>query len=243
VKSKTAFFNKGICLNYLKRYWPFWLGYLVIVFMVIPGNILPMLNLDVKRAEQDMFWYIMDMNRTVLHRGRDALTLSIIFGVLAAMVMYSYMYNSRSVSMMCSLPVRRETLFVTAFVTGLVPMLVIDVLAVVVTAVPTVSSGIVDAINIWRLMGMLVLGNIAFYCFGVFCAVLTGNIVVLPVVYLILNAAVVLAEQAVRSVLDVIVYGFARFSEHLTAFSPILQLPTGFTPTLRRKPSSKTDAA
>lgn len=229
MKSKTAFFNKGICLNYLKRYWPFWLGYLVIALMIIPGNILPMLNLDVKRAEQDMFWYIMDMNRTVLHRGRDALALSAVFGVIAAMVMYSFMYNNRSVSMMCSLPIRRETLFVTAFVTGLVPMLIID-LVVVAATLPTVTSGVVDAINLWRLLGMLVLSNIAFYCFGVFCAVLTGNIVVLPVVYLILNTAVVLAEQAVRSVLDVIVYGFASFRGHLTAFSPIVAATDWFYP-------------
>lgn len=230
MKSKQALFNKGICLNFLKRYWPLWLGYMIIIMMVIPGGILPQLDISYIHNEEDLFYRTLDINRTILYTGRSSIGLSAVSGIIAAMVMYSFMYNSRSVTMMCALPVRRESLFVTTFLTGLVPMLLIDILVLVFTAVPALSSGFVESVNLWRLLGMLTLSNIAFYCFGVFCAVLTGNIVVLPVVYVVLNAAAVLAEQAVRSVLNIVVYGFTGISGKLTAFSPIVAATDWFYP-------------
>lgn len=230
MKSSRALFNKGVSLNLLKRYWPLWLGYLIIIMMVIPGGILPRLDNSYLRTEEDIFWHILDMNRTVLRLGNDAVGLSVVSGVIAAMVVYSFMYTTRGCTMMCALPVRRETLFVTTYLTGLLPMLVIDVLAVAVTAVPALSGGYVDAINLWRLLAMLTLSNVAFYSFAVFCAVLTGNIVVLPAVYFILNAAVVLAEQSVRSVLDIVVYGYNNIRGVLTGFSPVVAATSWFHP-------------
>jgi len=221
VKSERALFNKGVCLNYLKRYWPLWLAYLIIVMMTVPGGILPQLDNQYIRTEDDAFWFFVDMNRTVLRVGSGTVGLSIVSGIIAAMVMYSYMYTTRGCTMMCSLPVRRETLFITTYLTGLMPMLLVDILAVAVTAAPALSSGYVDGINLWRLLAMLTLSNVAFYSFGVFCAVLTGNIVVLPAVYFILNVAVVLAESTVREVLDILIYGFNEMGGKLTGFSPI----------------------
>lgn len=230
MKSGKALFNKGVCLNLLKRYWPLWLGYLILVMMVIPGGILPRLDNSYIRTEEDLFWHVLDMNRSVLCMGSTGVTLSIFSGLVAVMVMFSFMYTNRGCTMMCALPVRRETLFVTTYLTGLLPMLVIDVLAVAVTAVPALSGGYVDAINLWRLLAMLTLSNVAFYSFAVFCAVLTGNIVVLPAVYLVLNAAVVLAEQSVRSVLDIVVYGFNNIRGSLTGFSPVAAATSWFHP-------------
>ena len=230
MKSERALFNKGICLNYLKRYWPLWLGYLIVLMMVIPGGILPRLDNQYLRTEQDIFWHIVDMNRTVLRMGQSCVGLSAVSGVIAAMVMYSFMYTTRGCTMMCALPVRREALFVTTYLTGLVPMLLVDILAVAVTALPALSSGYVDVINLWRLLAMLMLSNVAFYSFAVFCAVLTGNIVVLPAVYVVLNVAVVLAEQSVRSVLDIVVYGYNNIRGVLTGFSPIVAASDWFRP-------------
>ena len=230
MKSSKALFNKGVSLNLLKRYWPLWLGYLIIVMMVIPGGILPRLDNSYIRTEQDLFWHVLDMNRSVLRMGSTGVTLSFVSGVVAAMVMFSFMYTTRGCTMMCALPVRRETLFVTTYLTGLLPMLLIDALAVAVTAVPAISSGYVDAVNLWRLLAMLLLSNVAFYSFAVFCAVLTGNIVVLPAVYFILNAAVTLAESTVREVLHIVIYGFNSSANKLIAFSPLAAATTWFNP-------------
>lgn len=230
MKSSKALFNKGVSLNLLKRYWPLWLGYLIVIMMVVPGGILPRLDNSYIRTEQDLFWHVLDMNRTVLRMGQSCVSLSAVSGIVAAMVMYSFMYTTRGCTMMCALPVRRESLFVTTYLTGLVPMLLIDVLAVAVTAVPALSSGYVDAINLWRLLAMLMLSNVAFYSFAVFCAVLTGNIVVLPAVYFILNVAVSLAESTVREVLDIVVYGYNNIRNVLTGFSPVVAATSWFNP-------------
>ena len=230
MKSKTAFFNKGICLNYLKRCWPLWVAYIVVLMMAVPGSILPQVAVERSMSAEELFWHTNNLNRQILYAGRDSVSLSAICGVIAAMAMYSFMYNSRSCSMMCALPVRRETVFVTAYFTGLVPMLAIDLLTVAFTALPALGSGFADGLNLWRLLLMLLLSNIAFYSFAVFCAVLTGNIVVLPAVYVVLNAAVVLAEQTVRNTLDIIVYGFNSNAGKLTGFSPLFAAGSWFWP-------------
>ena len=148
MKSKTAFFNKGICLNYLKRCWPLWVAYIVVLMMAVPGSILPQVAVERSMSAEELFWHTNNLNRQILYAGRDSVSLSAICGVIAAMAMYSFMYNSRSCSMMCALPVRRETVFVTAYFTGLVPMLAIDLLTVAFTALPVLGSGFADGLNL-----------------------------------------------------------------------------------------------
>ena len=37
MKSKTSLFNKGVSLNLLKRYWPLWAGYFMLLLLVTPA--------------------------------------------------------------------------------------------------------------------------------------------------------------------------------------------------------------
>ena len=45
--------------------------------------------------------------------------LSLVFGALAAMASFGYLYNNRSAAMMHALPLRREALFTTQYLAGL----------------------------------------------------------------------------------------------------------------------------
>lgn len=45
--------------------------------------------------------------------------MALIFGLLSAMAVFSYLYNSRSVGLMHTLPLKREGLFLTNYLSGL----------------------------------------------------------------------------------------------------------------------------
>ena len=216
MKSGISFFNWGISKNLLRRCWPLWAGYLLLTMLLLPGEIadrLVYLDVTVRNA-----------NRYVLNCGVDLAVIAVFAGILAAMAMFSYLYTAKGSGMMCALPLRRETVFFTAYLTGLVPMLLADVLAVGTTWIVCLGSGAVRNLVFAQTLGLILTANIAFYNFAVLCAVLTGSIIILPVVYFVLNAAVYVAENMVRTVLAYMVYGMSYNGSDLMFLSPMIMV-------------------
>lgn len=214
MKSKTSLFNRGVSLNLLKRYWPLWLGYFVLLLLVTPAVLSGRVD---RLAPGEM------LNYTLLNTGVDVVYISMVVGVLSAMAMFNYLYSTKSCGMMNMLPIRRETMFLTAFLTGLMPLLAADVLVMLITGL-FYGGRLVYCKTLLLWLAMAVMGNISFYGFAVFCAVLTGNLVVLPVLYLVLNLTVYVAERAVRYLLGAFVYGMNASSCTLLVLSPIMEL-------------------
>ena len=50
MKSGISFFNRGIALNLLKRFWPLWTTYLATLLIVYPVYILSKLRCELNRA-------------------------------------------------------------------------------------------------------------------------------------------------------------------------------------------------
>ena len=219
MKSKTSLFNEGVALNLLKRYWPLWLGYFVLLLLVTPAVLSGRVD---RLAPGEM------LNYTLLNTGVDVVYISMVVGVLSAMAMFNYLYSTKSCGMMNMLPIRRETMFLTAFLTGLMPLLAADVRVMLITGL-FYGGRLVYFKTLLLWLAMAVMGNISFYGFAVFCAVLTGNLVVLPVLYLVLNLTVYVAERAVRYLLGAFVYGMNASSCTLLVLSPIMELLNSLT--------------
>lgn len=217
MKQKTSLFNWGLCRGYLKRCWPLWTTYFAVLLLELPAQLPEYLR---KAADGDV-WRVNAVSMHILSAGRGAVLLSAVFGAAAAMAMYAYLYNNRACSMVNALPIRRETAFATAFLTGIVPMLTADVLTAAIAAA-IVSGNAAAAGKIWTFLAFAVMGNIAFYGFAVFCAMLTGNLAVMPCVYLVLNGAVYLAEAAVRTVMSCVIYGFSSAGTYFEKLSPLV---------------------
>jgi len=216
MKSKTSFFNWGISKNLLKRCWPLWAAYLIVLIIALPVSFG-----DMRYSKIEV------MERSILNSGIAVVYISMFFGVIAAMVMFSFMYTAKGSGMMSSLPLRRETVFTTAWLTGLVPMLICDVLVLLLTVLINLNHAIPSA-DIWlQWLALAVMGNIAFYGFASFCAVLTGNIIVLPLVYGVLNFTVVVAESCLRALLSTFIYGFLGDGVKLAFLSPAYMMLAG----------------
>ena len=217
MKSRTSFFNPAVSKNLLKRFWPLWLAYFL-VLLLVP---LSMFNrLSSFRAGYDL---TPGLNFFLANLIEPAVFLSLFIGILTAMAVFGFLYNTRSCGLMTSLPVTRTCLFNTCFLTGLLPLLAADVLIALVTSV-FCRIGRLESSTLATAVGILMLSKLFFYGFACFCAMLTGNILVLPLIYLLLNFAVVLFEQSARDVLCQIVYGMSTGICKLEILSPPLYM-------------------
>lgn len=199
MRSKTSLFSPGLSRNILSRFWPLWLIYLGVLLVQLPVAVSGYVSQGISAR------YTMEC---ILQLAVDVAGYAMAASLLSVMAVFSYLYSKRSCSLINSLPVRRETAFVTACLTGLLPLLLAELLAWLIALGVFAGSEIVrpEYLNSWLLIALL--STLASYGFGVFCAMLTGHIMVLPALFLVLNAAVYVLEALVQALLRTLVYGY-----------------------------------
>ena len=212
MKSKTSLFSPGLSRNILSRFWPLWLIYLGLLLVQLPVAVSGYLAQGISAR------YTMEC---ILQLSVDVAGYAMAASVLSVMAAFSYLYSKRSCSLINSLPLRRETVFVTACLTGLLPLLLAEVLTWLISLGVFAGSetALPEYLNSWLLAALL--STLASYGFGVFCAMLTGHIMVLPALFLVLNTAVYVLEALVQTLLNTLVYGY----EGGTSISRLSPLP------------------
>lgn len=201
MKSKTSFFDRRVSLYLLRRFWPLWLAWLAVLLLAV-------FNVNDRFTGSSPAEHL-SILRVNLLTGGEALTwVSFVAGALMAMAMLSYLYFPRDCGLINSLPLRRETVYFTAVLTGLVPMLLCDVLACGILWALYAGAGVGTRYFVWWLE-TVVLANAGFFGIACFCGTLTGNILVLPAVYVVLSCTAAMFEGAVRSVFSELLYGYA----------------------------------
>ena len=217
LKSKTSCFEPAIMKSLLRRFWPLWLVY-TLALLLIPLMLYS--GLKNYRPGIDM---TPGLNYGLAQIGEPLLFLSFFAGLLAAIVVFSFLYSQRSCGLMTSLPVTRSSLFLTSFVAGLFPLLASDLLAAALTALFCLT-GYLDLNTVMTVFAIFVLSTVFFYCFACFCAMLTGNVLVLPAVYLVLNFTAVTVESALREILRHVLYGMASAGGRFDFLSPFIRM-------------------
>ena len=101
-----SFFNAAVFKNCLKRYWPVWAALLLSLILSLP---LPVMNMG------DGF-DAADLIRTV--GGYGSIVTTFLFSGMAAMTVFGWMYNAKSVGFTASLPIKREGLFLSCALAG-----------------------------------------------------------------------------------------------------------------------------
>ena len=233
MKSSRLSFNSAIARNTLRRCWPLWAAYLGFLLVTFP---LPLLS-EIRTARE---------RSGLLYACRDVIGNMAVFqalagmavAVLTVMLLFGYLYNGRGNTLMNSLPIRRESLFLTLYLTGLIPMLLCELLVMGLTMLMTAAY---DIGTVWflRWFACAALGFLAFYGFALFCAMLTGNVLVLPAVYVVLNFTVIGFETCIRELLSNLIFGMTPGTMRLSFLSPPaklsqdLKVVTGYPETVR----------
>jgi ABC-2 type transport system permease protein len=216
MQSKTSFFNGRIYRTTLARFWPLWGAYAMIMFII---TTLPMMGRYASENAQSL------TTNQLLQNGWNAGCIaSVIMAAATAMCVFGYLYNARHTGMMAALPVKRGAMYTSVFAGGLTAMLASDVL-VFLTAL--LAEAGIDAVNMSYLLqwlAIIVMMNVTFYGFAAFCAMLTGSLAVLPLVYAVLEVVVYVVEQLVHGLLQLFVFGMSSGSDALTFLSPPIKL-------------------
>ncbi|MBR1660564.1 MAG: hypothetical protein IJ705_09630 [Oscillospiraceae bacterium] len=197
--SRTSFFNPTIFGKNVRRFWPLWLGYFVLWALILP---LPLL---VRTSRSAAF---VALRTELLH---SAIVGGVLIGaavaVFAAMLVWDFLYHARSAHGYACLPVTREGLYVSGMLSGILPLLAVNLLVALLTFAAGAVRGYVDFAGVCQWFGMVSLILLFFYGFATFCAQLTGHIVVLPLVYGVLNFVFAGAEALLRAVFGGFIYG------------------------------------
>lgn len=189
--------NTTLFLKNVTRFWPIWGLYGVLWLLILPLTILsegPFTGAHLPRPYSVL---------TPL-----GLLMAAGFGVLAAMAVFSYLYNSRSVNLMHALPIRREGLFLTNYVSGLAFLVAPQAAVALLTLAAQTARHCLDVGQVFRWFLVQTLFVLFFYSFAVFCAMFTGTLPALPVFYGILNVLAMSMSTLVTGLFSQFVYGF-----------------------------------
>ena len=215
MRSRTSFFNPGLARSLVKRFWPLMLTYLAVLLLTLPLQISSLTGQS---------WYDERLNYEILRLASEGVVYSALAALLIAMAMFSHLYNKRDCGLINSLPLRRETTWLTACLTGLLPLLLCPVLTWLVSRLLFAGNAHISAAALGSWLQCILLANLAFYGLAVFCAMLTGNILAVPALFLALNLAAYGLEGIVRGILDRVVYGYATGTMLLSWLSPLMYM-------------------
>jgi ABC-2 type transport system permease protein len=223
MQSVISCFNPTLFRKNFSRFWPIWGLYGVVWLFLLPLHIL----------SEARWWTQEDAHRlplSMLDNGGVGLFSAVVFGILAAMAVFSYLYSSRSVGMIHALPMRREGLFLTNYLSGLGFLLLPNLVIFLLSLAAEVMAGAVDggSLIVWFIFQCLLC--FFFFSFAAFCAMLTGNILALPAFYIIFNGLFYTLVTLLSVMAHSFLYGFysaGTLLEWVSWFTPVLRLYGG----------------
>lgn len=232
MRSGTSCFNSTLYRKTMLRFWPLWAAYGLMWLFMVPFNLLnnyfslrgtPITSVELANR-------LVETARDIPCTLQFGVFVACGYGVLCAMAVFGYLYNSRSACMMHALPLRRETLFTTQYLAGLsfalLPNLVVAgvTLAAELPLVPQKCWGTALAsLGIWLLVQSGV--GLFFFSFASFCAMFTGHILALPAFYGIFNLLVYVLDVLIRRLLNDFFFGFSVYYG-----GDVVRLPEILTP-------------
>ena len=204
MRSATSFFDKTLFRSQLKHTWPLWLGYTALWLFLVPVMLFSELS-----AYQGSY-SATDASYLLLNTGvRGGIFISFFFGLFFAMLAFSHLTQSRATNGFHALPVRRETIFLTAYLTGLFCQLS----TILVTFLLGAAVSAPLHLSFWSVtgaaMGSAMLEAVFFYSFAVLCMMMTGQILAAPVFYFVGNILVPGMEYLLRDFAGNFLFGYS----------------------------------
>ncbi len=214
---RSSLINKGLLQSYIGRFMPLWIAFLAAWLVCL---ILPLATLA--PGSQGLSAYLAGWSMEYA----GSLVGCAIAALASACCVFEYLFNRQAAMFAGSLPVKRTALFATAYVAGLVPLLVVELLVFAVVALMTLAMpqiGMQFAVS-W--LGLTVGFTFVFYSMAVFCAQLCGTRTAAYYLYVLANVFVAFIEFSCRIVATSLMWGvdFASDSFIFIWASPLFGL-------------------
>lgn len=225
--SKISCFDRAVFRRALKKTAPVWILY-TLYELLLPLRLFSFCRGLSSGADN----YIVQIEKTLLSYARfNASIVPFLLGGLLAWVLFSWLFRAGTAYFYAALPVRRETLFLTNYLTGVLlcaaPALLSSLLLWAVGA----GFGAAAFVPAMQVFAAAMLGFLLFFSFAVLVCCVVGQMAAMPIVYVILNFTFFVLEAIVRHLLFTFVYGMPysqsstmqSFALHATPVLGLLQ--------------------
>ncbi len=207
--SSKGLFSPALFRNDLVRFWPLWALYLVMWLLMVPAfQFLELFGQNGWVNTDQMKSY--SINQVADMATSPALAMSVVFGCLFAMTLFSYLTGTRSVGFVHALPTRREGLFVTHYLAGVAVFVGTHALTALLTVLIWSAAGVTDlrVIGLWLLYttGQMLF----FYSFAVLCAAFAGQMLAIPMYYGVFNCLAYGLTNLFWNLCQIMLYGWTN---------------------------------
>ena len=226
--SKNSCFDRAIFRRSLRRTAPVW-GLFCLYELLLPLRLYSYCR-GVSVCTEDFF---VQAERTILENAvTGASIVPFVYGGLLAWALFSWLFRTGSAYFYAALPVKRRTLFLTNYLTGLLlcaaPALVSSLLLWAVGA----GFGVSAFLPAMQVLAATAMGFLLFFSFASLVCMVVGQMAAAPLVYGMLNFAAYVLESIVQHLMQTFVYGMpasqTTAAERAAAYaSPVFGLLRG----------------
>ena len=215
---KTSFCNRTLLRSDLRHFWPAGFVYVLIWLMILPIQLLRA-GYDAPRGDGLLAENLEPLlHNVIVGASVGSLVLAVVCGVVIPMAVYAYLMTPRSVGMMHALPVKRTTQYFSHFLAGFGLLTAGNLLIFLLSVLAQLPFGMVDwsALGQWLLLTELL--ELFFLSLGALCAMVTGWLLAIPVLYVAVNFAALLLCSVVQFLQRWFYFGF-----QYTTYPPFVQ--------------------
>ena len=220
MRSVTSFFNPALARSNLRRHWPILFLYTAIWLVALP------VQLYLRHIAEGASYGTRTVSEVCQGTYSMGVIMAFVFGGVLAMALYSYLMNGRSVGLIHSLPLKRQTLFFTQLLTGFAMLTAGNLLVVLVSLLVCGEPG---PLLVW--LAVVTLAEIFFLALGTLCAMLTGWLLAVPVLYVGINFLVMAVMQLIHWLAELFIFGYQGdgFGSFTLWCTPVVQLARRLT--------------
>lgn len=200
---KTSFCKAALLRSDAKRYWP-----LLFLYTAVWVMILPLQLLKVSRWETSAVLVRAALHNTIHDTLYASIIMGLLFGCLTAMAVWSYLMAPRTIGLMHALPVNRTQQFFSHAISVFGMLTAGNVLVFLLSVGSCAARGYVDwaMLGAWLLLTELM--GLFFFALASLCAMATGWLLAIPVLYGAANAIAILLHTVVQAMAEVFYYGY-----------------------------------
>ncbi len=210
---KTMLFKTSSCEQALRRadwrrFWPLLFLYGAVWMMILPLGLWNR-RWSVQNAETAAE-ALRRIEGLIYDMMIPAVIIAGIFAVLLAMTLFGYLMNSRSVGLMHALPVNRTKQFVNHFRVGVEIFTVVHVATFIVSVLVQMGYGVVSWTGMFTWLAVAELCCLFFFALATLCAMVTGWVIAIPVIYAGVNAMFVVFYGLLQLMFEQFYWGYSN---------------------------------
>ena len=220
---KTSFCKAALLRSDIKRYWPLLFLYVAVWVVILPMQILSASRQCDGVADGIMTVLQLRQHNVIIQSIPASAVMSLLFGCFAAMAVWSYLMSGRTVGLMHALPVTRTQAFFSHILSVLGALTAGNVLIFLLTALCSAGFSYVDwtALGTWLLLTELM--ALFFFALGSLCAMVTGWLLAVPVLYGAMNVIALLLYEVISTMTQMFYFGYSSsdIPEFITWLTPV----------------------